>query len=583
MGHQDTTSSRIDVRDFAVSDGESDGQYWGEHFERHRHDWSFLDVDAPVGSDGHSKGYGDVEKKDGKENASEGEEDENLWEEIEDQDKDDVIPHRLRRLQANPLPIYGGSYVSVSSQLHFAPSSGRRKQTLGIGSPSSYRTAASQIQSFHTPISFSSKARFMKVLPEFPATDWRKFLESKNLIPDDFNEQNWSGRGQHAEYTDSDKNEIPLIEEGNILGYTATAIVDSVRCRRIRLARKRINCTRTFRPQDAIHEVEHLQSLRHAHIVRIVGTYVLPKVLAILLYPVADWNLETFLDLAINDHDLKIEFCKECHQHVRETVKSIRVLGKNVSRSLLVRGKSLSVRGETFFFLWSKKPSCKQRSPRVKTFRRAFLLSFIPCLADIINYLHQTFIKHKDIKPGNILVKWARESCCSSPHYTLYLADFGISRAYSSLQESVTDNPTARTLTYAAPEVMQPGPRGLSADIFSLGCVFAEILAVIASPTPEDNELKRLCEVLANHEEQDDSYQANIPALREWLAHLAEKIDNDWWHETCLVVSAMLDEKSERRPTAEHLSEHFPPADCCLRGPPEFQAETYSTETKSTP
>ena len=48
---------------------------------------------------------------------------------------------------------------------------------------------------------------------------------------------NWSGRGQHAEFDLTEEDLIPLIHE-KVLGYSATALVDSVRCRRIRLARK---------------------------------------------------------------------------------------------------------------------------------------------------------------------------------------------------------------------------------------------------------------------------------------------------------------------------------------------------------
>jgi len=47
----------------------------------------------------------------------------------------------------------------------------------------------------------------------------------------------WSGRGQHAEFEATEEEQIPLVLEKN-LGYSATALVESVRCKRIRLARK---------------------------------------------------------------------------------------------------------------------------------------------------------------------------------------------------------------------------------------------------------------------------------------------------------------------------------------------------------
>lgn len=75
-------------------------------------------------------------------------------------------------------------------------------------------------------------------------------------------------------------------------------------CRRIRLARKRIKCGRWISRKEAIEEVEHLQRLNNAHIVRVVGTYVVLNELAILLYPVAEWNLENYMDLILEEGEM---------------------------------------------------------------------------------------------------------------------------------------------------------------------------------------------------------------------------------------------------------------------------------------
>lgn len=123
------------------------------------------------------------------------------------------------------------------------------------------------------------------------------------MIPDPTEELDWSGRGQHVEYAPNEQSKIPLKTE-KVLGFSKSALVESVICRRIRLARKTIRCTRRLSQKDAITEVEHLQRLQHAHIVRVVGTYTFQKNLAILLYPAAEWNLEEFLDTMIEDPDL---------------------------------------------------------------------------------------------------------------------------------------------------------------------------------------------------------------------------------------------------------------------------------------
>jgi serine/threonine protein kinase len=53
-----------------------------------------------------------------------------------------------------------------------------------------------------------------------------------------------------------------------------------------------------------INEVEHLQRLRHPHIVQLVGSYTQGSKFAILIYPVADWNLATFYELCDADEEV---------------------------------------------------------------------------------------------------------------------------------------------------------------------------------------------------------------------------------------------------------------------------------------
>ena len=96
-----------------------------------------------------------------------------------------------------------------------------------------------------------------------------------------------------------------------------------------------------------------------------------------------------------------------------------------------------------------------------------YLRSFFGCLASALKYLHEQKCRHKDIKPGNILVKAG----------TVIITDFGTSLDWTEDDlEETTGRPTAFTNTYAAPEVATARPRDRSADIWSLGCVFLEII-----------------------------------------------------------------------------------------------------------
>lgn len=101
---------------------------------------------------------------------------------------------------------------------------------------------------------------------------------------------------------------------------------------------------------------------------------------------------------------------------------------------------------------------------------RKILCTFFGCLANAILYLHSNKIRHRDIKPANILVKGP----------TVYLADFGISLDWEHLSRSTTTEDSAKTLMYCAPEVAAEfQKRNSSSDIWSLGCVFLEMLTVV--------------------------------------------------------------------------------------------------------
>jgi serine/threonine protein kinase len=92
------------------------------------------------------------------------------------------------------------------------------------------------------------------------------------------------------------------------------------------------------------------------------------------------------------------------------------------------------------------------------------------CLSSGLEFIHEQTIRHKDIKPQNILV-----------HRGLVLyTDFGLALDASLLDgTTTTGKPDAFTRRYCAPEVADWNNRNRKSDIFSLGCVFLEILAVL--------------------------------------------------------------------------------------------------------
>ncbi|KAF2030980.1 kinase-like protein [Setomelanomma holmii] len=165
-------------------------------------------------------------------------------------------------------------------------------------------------------------------------------------------------------------------------------------------------------------EVEITRSLKgHYHIVRVFATFKTADHGNIILQPVAiDGDLEMFLR--------RYERLFEQHEtHVREITAIVPVL------------------------------------------QRAF-----GCLASGLEYMHGKQIRHRDIKPRNILIHQGR---------VLY-ADFGASKDARRPGESTTEG-SAMPLTrkWAPPEVLDSTKRNYSADVYSLGCVFITLFATI--------------------------------------------------------------------------------------------------------
>lgn len=94
------------------------------------------------------------------------------------------------------------------------------------------------------------------------------------------------------------------------------------------------------------------------------------------------------------------------------------------------------------------------------------LRSFFGCLASALQYLHDRSICHGDIKPENVLVDGGN----------VLFTDFGLSKENTGSTTSGITNTTPR---YAPLEVLSGDARNTSADVWSLGCLFLEMVLVL--------------------------------------------------------------------------------------------------------
>ncbi|KAJ6438320.1 heat shock 70kDa protein 1/2/6/8 [Purpureocillium lavendulum] len=172
--------------------------------------------------------------------------------------------------------------------------------------------------------------------------------------------------------------------------------------------------------------------------------------------------------------------------------------------------------------------------------KRSLMRSFFGCLVGAVQYLHDSQVRHRDIKPQNIIVRSDQ----------VYVADFGIAHSWENLTRATTTADSGKTLIYAAPEVVRVERRNTAADLWSLGCVFLEMATVLKGKTVQ--------ELRAHFIEHSDTpaFHANAESMQSWaqeLRQLAPAGDNmaiDW-------ALRMLQQDQHARPTAATLFEEI--------------------------
>jgi len=220
-----------------------------------------------------------------------------------------------------------------------------------------------------------------------------------------------------------------------------------------------------------IAEIEILKRLNHHHVVKFVGSYTDPKYMGLLMSPVAEMDLSTYLI-------------------------------------------------------------------HTDTSRHVELRTFFGCLARALEFLHEQKVRHKDIKPSNILVH----------HGKILFTDFGLSYDFTDAEGSTTVSMVnGMTPRYCAPEVAMYEPRNTSSDIWSLSVVFLEMIVVLKGKT-----VKYMYQFLGEHGSRRAYIHTNPTALLELIKEL-RGTDNLADNIALVWVQEMLRTQQPLRPTAASL------------------------------
>ena len=142
-------------------------------------------------------------------------------------------------------------------------------------------------------------------------------------------------------------------------------------------------------------------------------------------------------------------------------------------------------------------------------------MSIVAQAADALHAAHENGTVHRDVKPGNLIVK---------PNGAVILVDFGVAR--SAAVTSVTGlNAIVGTALYMAPEQVAKGNVTPATDIYALGAVAYHCIAG-RPPFDGDNALQV---ALRHLEDEPEPLPDNIvpPAVRELISRAMAKHPDD--------------------------------------------------------
>lgn len=325
-----------------------------------------------------------------------------------------------------------------------------------------------------TDLWFPVEARSLPPTLEPPVR--RAIVQAQHVVLTKSLDLEMGENGRHRHFGKEDPLPFRIQKRLGCGGYSQVDLIKSnISCKEYALKRIPRRTAFWYKSKPAVKlfaaEMQLIKALKHRHIVEFMGSFTDPKYLGMIMSPVAEMNLAEYMD-------------------VLSTPQSSQNFGS--------------------------------------------LRSFFGCLATAIQYLHDQSIRHRDIKPQNILIHGGN----------VLFTDFGLSKDYSGDSGSTTSGMTAMTPRYSAPEVTAGDPRNTSADIWSLGCVFLEMVVIL-----KRSSIAFMRDYLSRNGTKEEFISRNLQATHSFIEQLHDLgVPQD--NRMLTISKSMLEIERDLRPTA---------------------------------
>ena len=284
---------------------------------------------------------------------------------------------------------------------------------------------------------------------------------------------------------------IDMYETGPDFSFQGPFVVKTIRERDTQKARKM-----------TANEVENMKDLRHPHVTALLGTFTFQARISILIFPAACCDLHQFMKRVSRGFE---KDRVDSHSDGTSTVDS------DTTNSRHLRDANFGFGGKH-----------KENDPQeihsepwplnVPVDKKVEMLrGYFVCLSQALSYLHSSGVRHKDIKPENILIDESG---------SVILTDFGISRRFPKHTPHATNNEWKFTRKYASPEIMKDKTalRDDPSDVFSLGCVFLEMATLLLGRNL--TSLADYYTTIVNDSSKEEAYHCNLDSVHAWIHYL---------------------------------------------------------------